>query len=311
VFVGVEGTDVSISRSPIVGTLGVVMREGCSFAAEDVDLLATVGNQIGVAVARAQYADDLKQTNVQLEQANVELRRLDTLREQFIQNVAHELRTPLALVHGYVELLARGELAPEEEQSALDVMAKRVQVLVDLVGAITTLQDMGRQTLDIEPVLPAELVETVCRMAAQRAAVVGVELQCDEPVDLTAFPGDFTRLTQALYQLVDNACKFSPEGTVVTVSAHASFQADEVCLSVTDRGIGVPSEEQERIFDLFYQVDGSTARRYGGTGLGLALAKEIVEAHGGRIDVQSEVGEGSTFTVCLPLVEVGREEGAQ
>lgn len=304
VFVGVGRAEALTSRPPIVGTLGVMMKEAHSFAAEDVDLLATVGNQIGVAVARAQYAADLKQTNVQLEQANVELRRLDTLREQFIQNVAHELRTPLALVHGYVELLAREELDLEEEKAALDVMTKRVQVLVDLVGAITTLQDLGSQPLDVGLVSPAELIRTVCQMAAQRAAVVGVGLQCDEPADLDVFSGDFTRLTQALYQLVDNACKFSPEGTVVTVEARLSSQADEICISVTDQGIGIPSEEHERIFDLFYQVDGSIARRYGGTGLGLALVKEIVEAHGGRIEVESEMGEGSTFRMCLPSGEV-------
>jgi two-component system phosphate regulon sensor histidine kinase PhoR len=114
-------------------------------------------------------------------------------------------------------------------------------------------------------------------------------------------PGDFTRLSQALHQLLDNACKFSPEGTAVSIAAQVDGDEGVVRISVADHGIGIPAEEHERIFERFYQVDGSLTRRYGGTGLGLALAKEVVEAHSGRIGVESEVGVGSTFTMYLPL----------
>lgn len=300
-FAWMDSVDVVDLQSPVVGTLSIIMHDRRDFDADEVDLLVTVGNQIGVAVARVQYAADLKQTNIRLEQANVELRRLDTLREQFTQNVTHELRTPLALVHGYVEMLVQDGLNLEEQKMALDVISRRVQTLVDLVDAVTTLQDLGSQPLRMEPISPSELVKTACMMAAQRASAAGIELQCDYPLGLAPFPGDFTRLAQALYQLLDNACKFSSEGTAVTVGAWLVPGENEIRISVADQGIGIPPDEQERIFGRFYQLNGSAARRYGGTGLGLALVKEIVGAHGGRVEVESETGEGSTFTVCLPL----------
>jgi signal transduction histidine kinase len=293
--------DSEREKHPIVGTLAVVVQQARDFATHEVDLLTTIGNQIGVAVARAQYAADLRESNIQLERANVELRQLDTLREQFIQNVAHELRTPLALVRGYVEMLARGELDPEEQRVALDVTSRRVETLVELVEAITTLQDLGARPMKIETVSPAELIETACQMTAQRAVNAGIELRCEPAVDLPMLQGDFTRLSQALHQMLDNACKFSPENTEVTVAARVDSDERVLCISVADQGIGIPPEEHERIFERFYQVDGGLTRRYGGTGLGLALVKEIVEAQGGTVNIESEMGVGSTFTVCLPL----------
>jgi len=282
----------------VVGTLGVVTQAERVFDARNVELLASIGNQIGVAVARARYAADLRRANAQLEQVNAELRRLDTLREQFIQNVTHELRTPLSLVHGYVQILTEGDLTVEERQVALGVASRRVQALVDLVESITTLQDLDSQPLRIEPIVPTELVETACQMASQRASSTGVELINTCPADLPSFDGDFTRLAQALHQLLDNACKFSPGGSTATVTAEVT--QDATIISVADQGIGIPPEEHTRIFDRFYQVDGSIARRYGGTGLGLAIAKEIVEAHAGHITLESTVGEGSVFRVWLP-----------
>ncbi|MBN1979797.1 MAG: response regulator [Anaerolineae bacterium] len=301
VCVPLRAGDSAAEKHPIMGALGVMTRAERDFGAHDVDLLTTIGNQIGVAVARAQYAADLRMTNIQLEQANIELRQLDELREQFIQNVAHELRTPLALVRGYVEMLAQGGLGPEEQRVALEVTSRRVETLVELVEGITTLQDLGGRSMRLETVSPAELIKTACQMTMQRAVNAGIDLCCDCADDVCSIPGDFTRLSQALHQLLDNACKFSPEGTVVAVAAWLDSDAEAMCISVADQGIGIPAEEHERIFERFYQVDGGLTRRYGGTGLGLALVKEIIEAHRGRIAVESEVGRGSTFTMYLPL----------
>jgi signal transduction histidine kinase len=215
--------------------------------------------------------------------------------------VAHELRTPLALVRGYVEMLARGELDPEEQRVALEVTSRRVETLVELVEAITTLQDLGSKPIYIETISAIELIETACQMTAQRAANAGIKLSCQPLADLPSFSGDFTKLSQALHQLLDNACKFSPGTTEIVVTAWVDSDEGALCISVADQGIGIPPEEHERIFERFYQVDGGVTRRYGGTGLGLALVKEIVEAHGGTIGVESEPEAGSTFTVHLPL----------
>lgn len=275
----------------IVGTLEMAALDDRAFSTREIEVLTAIGNQIGLAVARAKYAADL-------ERANANLRRLDTLREQFIQNVAHELRTPLALVHGYIEMLTQDELDPEEQRMALDVASRRIKALVDLVHSITTLQDLDSQPVRKEKVRPSELVNTAIRMAAQRANTAAVILEDACSKDLPSFVGDFTRLAQALHQLLDNACKFSREHGIVTVTAQMT--PDTITISVVDQGIGIPLEQQELIFERFYQANGSSSRRYSGTGLGLAIAKEICEAHGGRLTVDSKLDQGSTFAIHLP-----------
>ena len=285
-------------KHSIVGAIGIAMRDEYSFGVHEVELLASIGNQIGVALARARTTADLKKANAQLAQANAELRRLDTLREQFIQNVTHELRTPLALAHGYIEMMVQGGLTPEEQQTALGVASRRVHVLVELVESITTLQDLDSQPLRLEPVIPIELIQTACEMIVQRAAGANIELRTECASDLAPFPGDFIRLAQALHQLLDNACKFSPSDSKITIAVQIA--SDMLFVSVTDQGIGISPEEHTRIFDRFYQVDGGMDRRHAGTGLGLAIVKESVEAHGGKVTVESEVGVGSTFTIQLP-----------
>lgn len=291
-----------VAGDAVVGVLSVFADHTKGFTSEQLDLLNVVCSQLGVAITRAHYAADLRRANLQLEAANAELRRLDDLREQFIQNVAHELRTPLALVSGYVDLLLEGDcLSPAQREHALRVVDERVGALVRLVESITTLQDIRTEPLDIETIRMSELVPTACRMVTQRATVEDITLCCVEAHDLPEVSGDFLCLTQALYQLLDNAIKFSGAGTRVTVTPGLSDDGRYVTVEVRDEGIGIPEAEYERIFDRFYQVDGSTSRRYGGTGLGLALVKEILEAHGGWVAVDSTPNAGSTFTMAVPL----------
>lgn len=292
------------SRQVIVGLLGIFATSEDAFVPDEIELLTTVGNQLGVAVTRAQYAADLRRANLQLETANEELKRLDRLREQFIQNVAHELRTPLALVRGYVELLAEEDLTPDRWGRAVSVARKRVLELVELVEAITTLQDLDTEPLTIKPVGLSELIATACQMTQQRAISSGIRFKCRDLEIIESIPGDFSRLAQALHQILDNACKFSDAGKTVTISGDLSADERYVMISIEDQGIGIPQGEQIRIFERFYQIDGSATRRYGGTGLGLALARETVEAHGGWIRVESEVGVGSTFSLGLPRTSV-------
>jgi signal transduction histidine kinase/DNA-binding NarL/FixJ family response regulator len=306
-FVPLRASDSSVSwdndpqHQVVVGLLGVFSQREQAFHPDELDLLTAVGSQLGVAVTRAQYAADLRRANLQLETANEELKRLDSLRAQFIQNVTHELRTPLALVRGYVELLADGGLTDDSWAHAMQVTKERTLALVELVEAITTLQDLDTAPLVTESVSAKELIRTACRMANQRVIASKTILRCEEQGQGLVFQGDFSRLAQALYQLLDNACKFTDPGQVVTVSAGVSSAGDYAVISVRDQGIGIAEEEQTRIFDRFYQIDGSATRRYGGTGLGLALVREIVEAHAGWVRVESQVGQGSTFMFGLPL----------
>jgi signal transduction histidine kinase len=285
----------------IVGTLAIFQQAAQEFPAHHIELLMNIGTQLGLAVTRAQYAADLRYANAQLEEANEELRELDMLREQFIQNVAHELRTPLALVRGYVEMLAGGDLTSSERDLAVRIASERVRSLVELVEVITTLQDLDTHPLMMSEVDLSELVEMACQMTAQRAAATGVQLHSNVSDTVPSISGDFKRLAQALHQLLDNACKFSESGSEVFIEPQISEDEEYILLSVTDRGIGIPDEEHDRIFERFYQVDGSPSRRYGGTGLGLALVKEIAEGHNGWVELDSTLGEGSTFTIGLPL----------
>jgi signal transduction histidine kinase/DNA-binding response OmpR family regulator len=302
---GAAGWDEELlATASTVGVLAIFARHGEGFQPEEVELLTTVGNQLGVAVTRTRYAADLRRAFLQLEAANADLLRLDTLREQFIQNVAHELRTPLALVRGYIELLAEGELDPEQQGRALTVIRERVEALVKLVESITTLQDLTTQPLRLSAVAPVELLSTARKMMGQKAIAAGIKVRLLDADQLPPLSGDFDRLTQVLCQLLDNACKFSPSGTSVALGANLSVDGRHIVLTVRDEGIGIPEEEHERIFERFYQVDGSATRRYGGTGLGLALVKEITAAHHGWVRVESGVGVGSTFSVFLPRCEV-------
>jgi signal transduction histidine kinase len=257
---------------------------------------------LGIAPGeQGEQSGDLEQENARLRRYNTELRRLDIMREQFIQNVSHELRMPLALVQGYVEMLVGGDLEQEEQRQALDVVARQMRALVGLVEAITTFQEMSSQALRVEKLAPVVLLRTACQMAAQTAARSGIKLLHTCPIDLAPIGGDFTRLAQALHQLLDNACKFSPPGSVVTLTAQPAPKGNAICISVSDQGIGISPTEYTHIFERFYQVDGGVSRRYGGMGLGLAMVKEIVEAHSGTVKVQSQLGQGSTFTLTLPV----------
>lgn len=284
----------------LVGILTINHHQPGAFDDESTRLAQALTDQTAVAIYKARLVDDLQR-------ANRELRRLDELKDQFIQNVAHELRTPLTLVRGYVELLAQEDLDLTTQNEAIQTALNHTETLVQLVEAITTLQDLSLEGLTLDPVDLTELIATAHQMASQKALRAGIELRTERPAKLPAVTGDFIWLSQALYQLLDNAIKFSPPGGHVTLGVRDDTDAQELHISVEDQGIGVPADEQQRIFELFYQADGTTTRRFGGTGLGLAIVKHVVQAHGGRVWVESpiqkdegELGSGSRFNVSLP-----------
>ncbi|MDF1513441.1 MAG: ATP-binding protein, partial [Anaerolineae bacterium] len=292
----------------IIGVLGVVSKSERAFTDTDVRLLTTIGTQISIAVSRIQYATGLRNANIKLEATIAELRNLDQMRDQFIQNVTHELRTPLSLVQGYVGLLADGVLTPEQQQEALVIASNRIKSLVEIVEAITTLQDIGRKTLDLKKIQPGELLQTVTRMAMQKARAHHMDIHVEKSEKLPDITGDYTKLVQAIHQLLDNAIKFSPDGSTIEIGVSLTPDGQSLCFWVNDYGIGIPVEEFDHIFELFYQVDGSATRQFGGMGLGLALVKEIVDLHNGRMEVQSEINQGSCFSMLIPLSQDTADE---
>ncbi len=288
------------SGDDLVGVLTIDSHQPGAFDQESAGLAHALADQTAVAIYKARLLDDLQR-------ANRELRQLDVLKGQFIQNVAHELRTPVTLVRGYMELLAQGNLDPETENEAINTALNHTGTLVQLVEAITTLQDLSLGELTLESLDPTDLADTAVQLAHQKAIRAGIRLQTDLQGDLSTISGDFIWLSHALYQLLDNAIKFSPDGGNVTLRMYDDPDGHGFQISVEDQGIGVPAEQQQNIFDLFYQADGTTTRRFGGTGLGLAIVQHVVQAHRGRVWVESPIrqegekrGPGSRFVIHIP-----------
>ena len=238
-----------------------------------------------------------------MERAYEELREVDRLKTELVQNISHELRTPLTFIKGYVELLTDGSLGPlnSKQSSALRVVVERTTVLVRLVGDIITLQKSEIGDFNFEPLHLEDVVSLAVEGARVSAKKYHVVLKSHMPHDLPRVMIDKDRIIQVFDNLLENAIKFSPEGGDVIVGAEA--EPGQVLVTVQDHGIGIPQDKLNKVFDRFFQIDGSMTRRYGGTGLGLAIVKKIIEAHNGRVWVRSELNKGSTFCFTLPCVD--------
>ncbi len=289
------------SREQILGTLSLDSAQTNAFTEEDQHLLTIVAAQIGAAVENAQLYADLKERAASLKQAYDELKVLDQLKTEFTQNVSHELRTPLTFVKGYVELLrsdSLGAMTPKARE-ALDVVAAKTDALIHLVAEILSLQQVEAGRLQMDQVQLDQLAHAAVRGATASAQEAEIELREEIAPDVPPVAGDPERLAQVLDNLLSNAIKFSPSGGEVCVRVRAVN--GDVRVDVQDNGIGIPKDKLDRIFDRFYQVDGSTTRRFGGTGLGLAIVKRIVELHHGRVWAESGEGKGSTFSFVIPI----------
>ncbi len=287
-------------------TTGVLAlyREGeRDFTQHDFDLLTSFAAQAAVAVENAELYQKLRERAESLQAAYNELAEMDHLKDEMVQNISHELRTPLTFLKSYVDLLLGGDLGPllPEQLRSLNVVRDKTELLVRLVNDIITLQAVTPATIAR---LPVDLLK-LARGAAEGMAAMAQEADVRVTTELPANPllvrGDALRLTQVLDNLLGNALKFTPAGG--TIGLHMRPDGEWVRVEVRDTGIGIPRQNVERVFDRFYQVDGSARRKRGGIGLGLAICKRIVEVHGGQIGVESEEGVGSSFFFLLPRIE--------
>ena len=221
----------------------------------------------------------------------------------FIANMSHELRTPLNAIIGYSELLAEDAAAAGSDALLEDLrrIGSAGRHLLQIVNAVLDVSkiEAGRVDVNMAPVEIAGLVDRVMGTVRPLAAANGNRLETLITPGLEVLVTDATKLLQILINLLGNACKFSTAGTI-TLHIHASDDGSEVAFEVRDTGIGIPEHKLSRLFEDFMQVDESVTRRYGGTGLGLAISRRLCDLLGGRIDVKSRYGEGSTFTVRLP-----------
>jgi signal transduction histidine kinase len=233
--------------------------------------------------------------------ANAELQEADRLKSQFLATLSHELRTPLTSIMGYLELFVRRTLGPlnEAQGEAIKVMARNAETLTRHVNNLLYLQEARSLQLRRGPCALHDLLRNILEEFEGRARESTIELLLDIRPTAT-FLGDMLGLDQAIRNLLDNALKFTPRCGQVRVTLHDA--PTRVILRVEDTGIGIPAEAQEKIFLPFYQVDSSLARQHPGAGMGLAIVKHVVEAHGGQVIVHSAPGAGSTFTLVLPRV---------
>ncbi|MGB8368250.1 MAG: sensor histidine kinase [Limisphaerales bacterium] len=228
------------------------------------------------------------------------LKQLERTREEFVANVSHELRTPLSLIKGYVETLLDGARDnPEVAERFLKIIERNTSRLDLLIQDLLTISalESGRITLNLQPVPLRPLAEKVLADLKTRTGAKDVKLVNDLP-ELIAM-ADTNRLEQVFANLVDNAIKYGrAEGTVI-VGGHKT-DVDKLEIFVQDDGPGIPPESLDRIFERFYRVDKARSREQGGTGLGLSIVKHIVQNHGGKVWVKSELGKGATFFFTLP-----------
>jgi two-component system, OmpR family, phosphate regulon sensor histidine kinase PhoR len=231
-----------------------------------------------------------------------ELRRLERVRQDFVANVSHEFKTPLTAIQGFAETLLGGALEdPQNNRRFLEIMRDHANRLARLTDDLLKLAriEAGKLELEFSPVGVIEFIERCAETALLKASRKQITLDIEIPPGLPAVCGDASLLRDVLQNLVDNAIQYTPPCGRIRVSARVN--SDEMVIEVMDTGIGIPLIDQERIFERFYRVDAARSREAGGTGLGLSIAKHIVDAHGGRLWVESTVGEGSRFSFSIPL----------
>ncbi len=265
----------------------------------DLEYLSTIMRDIS---ERKRTEEELKKHRDHLEELNCELKRLDTLKDEFLANTSHELRTPLNGIIGIADSMLDGAVGPlnEEQRYNLSLIVSSGRRLSNLVNDILDFSKLKHHELQLQkkPLDMRSLTDVVLMLSKTLVSNKEVQLINQIESGIPAVDADEDRVQQILHNLVGNAIKFTEAGTV---SVSARVQEAYLAVTVSDTGIGIPDEKFKSIFASFEQADGSTAREYGGTGLGLTVSKQLAELHGGHIRVASEMGKGSDFSFTLPI----------
>jgi len=282
-------------KGEVIGVLEALNKTGDGiFTQADVHTLSTLAAHAAIAIENARLVTEIQK-------AYEELSELDRLKSEFVAIASHELQTPLTVVLGYASFLKQEATGATSEQ--LDIVLRSALRLRSLIDDMINLRhiETGGAELELEQLSLNELVTTItaefASLAEAKKQSVSIKLASQPPM----VAADRQKLHLVLANLLSNAIKFTPEGGRIQMEVET--RNNEVWVSVRDTGIGIPPRQQERIFDRFYQVEPSLTRRFEGMGLGLSIAKGMIELHGGRIWVDSVEGMGSSFTFALPLAE--------
>jgi signal transduction histidine kinase len=247
----------------------------------------------------------LRHYAAELERANQELKKIDEMKSEFVSVASHELRTPLAAIKNAVQLMLQGKTGEINENQAkfLSMAERNINRLTSILNSLLDLSriESGKIGLKFEEMDLRGSIEFILSSLKPQTDGKSIELKMEIPEKLPSVYGDREKVEQILTNLIGNSIKFTPEGGEISVSAKPFDEENMVAISVRDSGIGIPEDQLEKIFEKFHQVEDSLRRSTTGTGLGLAITKGLVEAHHGKIWVESEVGKGSTFTFTLPM----------
>jgi len=242
---------------------------------------------------------ELRMKNEELAAAYRELSEQERLRTEFLTTISHELRTPLTSAKGYLQLILSGVLNAEHLNSALDVVGHNLDLITTLVNDILFLHEMEEIVPHFEPLDLNAVVTQAVSANRQKADHNKVQLTLNLAPSMPSIQGSVESLSRVFNALLDNAIKFSPDGGEVLINF--TQQGMVACVAVIDQGVGIPEEHLPSIFDKFFHLDEMDGHRFGGVGLGLAIAKHLAERHGGKIEVGSVVGKGTAFKVNLPI----------
>lgn len=292
----------------LIGALDIQSASPNAFTDEEIATLETLGAQLAVAIQNARAFREQQETAERLKE-------IDKLKTQFLANMSHELRTPLNSIIGFSRVILKGIDGPLTELQKTDLTSihNSGQHLLGLINNILDLSkiEAGKMELNFEETEVEPIIKTVISTASALVKDKPVTLDHEVPENLPKIWADPTRLRQVILNLVSNACKFTEEGSVTTrvwVQGAEAGSPGRVYFAVTDTGIGIPEDQLTTIFEEFTQVDASTTRKVGGTGLGLPISRHFVEMHKGKIWVNSILGQGSIFTFYIPIKPSSEEE---
>ena len=290
-------------KGQVLGVLEASGRQDSRpFSDAEVDAMSLLATQAAIAIQNARLYDAVQQRARELSIALAQQREIDRWKAEFIQNVSHELRTPLTLIQGYAEMLNDGELGDlsEGQRKPITIITNQAQALQALVADMLAILRAEAQAMQPEPTSLADLIQAAVDDFQGLISQSGLTLETEVQPDTPLVNADPRQLRKVVDNLLSNAVKFTPAGGRLAIRVYP--HQGGACVQVSDTGIGIPPDQLDRVFERFYQVDGSIRRQYEGAGLGLALAHEIVEGHGGWIKAESEGirGRGSALTFWLP-----------
>jgi signal transduction histidine kinase len=279
----------------------------------DTELLSILANQIGQSLENAELFEQVYRSRQALEStvqdrtkqlasALEEVQQISQTKSEFISAVSHELRTPLTSIKGYAALLMTGKIGsiPPEVKDRLEKINKHSDNLVKLINELLDISriESGRTEMNFSEIKATKMIDNVRDLLTPQLKDKGVELITDVPDAVPPILVDSSHFERVFINLIGNAIKFTPKDGTITVKAEKD--KDDILFSVTDTGIGIKEDDLQKLFEEFYRVENEINQNVKGTGLGLALAKKIVEVHGGTMWVTSKVGEGTTFFFTVP-----------